>query len=459
MNCTCKRINAMLEKVKNLENENRLLRKSLKLSQETFSLNLIKFSNSTSITNELLHLKQIEKEVIIFMYTIKEGKLEFDILKDHLRHKIAPGDLRKLYDNIFDKRKYVRNKSLAIIYSLCGIHSDIIANFLFLYKRTIRKNFAKFQKLGTDNFLTSGKKYIKVENIPEIQNTVFSVLHSPPITHGINRTTWTVKLITEVVNRNGYGIGKNTVEKIIKNAGYRFRKARQVLTSNDPQYNEKLNNIKNILKRLGENDRFFSIDEFGPFSVKKQGGRKYVNADVYPTIPQWQKAKGILILIGALELSTNQITYFYSIKKDSEEMIKLLDILLEEYSGCRRIYLSWDAASWHSSNSLINRINEVNKYKYRKKHTNPIVKIAPLPARSQFLNVIESVFSGMSYSIIQNSDYISVNHAKTAIDRYFIERNEHYKNFPKRAGSKLWENERVYPQFKESQNCKNPRWR
>jgi hypothetical protein len=48
-----------------------------------------------------------------------------------------------------------------------------------------------------------------------------------------------------------------------------------------------------------------------------------------------------------------------------------------------------------------------------------MVKLAPLPCRAQFLNVIESVFNGMSISIIHNSDYESVDAAKAAIDRYF----------------------------------------
>lgn len=36
---------------------------------------------------------------------------------------------------------------------------------------------------------------------------------------------------------------------------------------------------------------------------------------------------------------------------------------------------------------------------------------APLPKRAQFLNVIESVFSGMARAVIQNSDYASVDEA------------------------------------------------
>jgi len=67
-----------------------------------------------------------------------------------------------------------------------------------------------------------------------------------------------------------------------------------------------------------------------------------------------------------------------------------------------------------------------------------MVKLAPLPARAQFLNVIESVFNGMSQSIIQNSDYESVSAAQGAIDQYFQERNEYFMKNPKRAGNKIW---------------------
>ena len=44
----------------------------------------------------------------------------------------------------------------------------------------------------------------------------------------------------------------------------------------------------------------------------------------------------------------------------------------------------------------------------------PIVETAPLPAGAQFLNVIESVFSGMARAIIHNSNYASSEAAKEA---------------------------------------------
>jgi hypothetical protein len=89
----------------------------------------------------------------------------------------------------------------------------------------------------------------------------------------------------------------------------------------------------------------------------------------------------------------------------------------------------------------------------------PFVQLSPLPKSAQFLNVIESVFSGMARAIIHNSDYKSVEEAMMAIDRYFQERNKHFLSHPKKAGKKIWGNEPTISEFSESNNCKDSRWR
>ena len=141
-----------------------------------------------------------------------------------------------------------------------------------------------------------------------------------------------------------------------------------------------------------------------------------------------------MILTAAIELSTNQVTHFYSLKKDTAEMKNLIDILIENYFDSETIYLSWDAASWHASKELFSRIDEINN----SPEITPIVKTAPLPSRAQFLNVIESIFSGMARAIIHNSDYQSVQECKQAIDLYLKERNQFFKLNPKRAGNTIW---------------------
>jgi len=216
--------------------------------------------------------------------------------------------------------------------------------------------------------------------------------------------------------------------------------------------------ITSILAKLKTDEKFFSFDEFGPFAVKMQGGQSYMKAGQVRVVPQFQKSKGVLIVTAALELSENQVTHFYSARKNTDEMVKLLHLLLEKHADQSRIYLSWDAASWHASKKFYARVKEINSSKYRAIHNCPRVKLAPLPSRAQFLNVIESVFSGMAKAVIHNSDYQSIAEAMAAINRYFAERNQVFKEHPKRAGGKIWGDEIVAPKFSEANNCKNRRY-
>jgi hypothetical protein len=166
-------------------------------------------------------------------------------------------------------------------------------------------------------------------------------------------------LLRRVLKENGTYVGTALVAKMIKAAGYRWRKAKIVLTSNDPTYNEKLARIRYVLSNLQPDEAFFSIDEYGPFAIKGKPGRTLSPPGV-PTVPQWQKSRGCLIMTAALELSSNQVTHFYSARKNTTEMVRMMDVLIDRYRDRRKLYLSWDAASWHISKRLFARIDARN---------------------------------------------------------------------------------------------------
>jgi transposase len=352
-----------------------------------------------------------------------------------------------------------RNMALSILACSKGIPIPAISQFLLISPKSIYRYFKLFKSdsFNIKAFAKPSKRPLKSSNQVN-KDAVFSLLHHPPKEFEINRTSWKLMHLKYCLEKQGIHLSKNTISKIIKNAGYTWKKAKTVLTSNDPAYKQKLDYIKGILSSLGDNERFFSCDEFGPFAIKMMPGRKLVAPDEYPQIPQYQRCRGSLILTGALELSTNQITHFYSEKKNTDEMIRLLNILLKEYKVCRRIYISWDAASWHISKKLSLKVEEINDSSYREKYKTPEVVLAPLPASAQFLNVIESVFSGFAKAIIHNSNYESVDEAKIAIDRYFSERNKYFQDHPKVAGNKIWGCERFPSQFDEAQNFKDTKY-
>jgi transposase len=349
-----------------------------------------------------------------------------------------------------------RQRSIAILASKRHLHIGAVCAALNISRQTYSRYVRLFDEGGTTALFAPRVSPRRKFDRETVKKALFSLLHHPPSNFGINRTTWKMADLSRIMNEKGEPAGEDVIRRIVKEAGYRWRKARVTLTSSDPEFSEKLCRIQSILSTLRADEAFFSIDEFGPFAVKAQPGRKLVGPNENLSVAQWRRSKGYLIVTAAIELSSNQIAHFYSEKKNTNEMIRMMEVLVAQYDDRRKLFLSWDAASWHVSRKLFERSDEHN---FVAGYKGPTVETAPLPARAQFLNVIESVFSGMSRAIIHNSDYQSVDEAKAAIDRYFGERNAHFKHHPRRAGEKVWGKEPAPSTFLEFNNCKDPRFR
>ena len=347
-----------------------------------------------------------------------------------------------------------RKKILSVMACQRGFSKRAVAQHLQLSRNTVRLNWSAFEAGGLGALLRRKEKSRKADD-EAFRKTLFGLLHEPPSLSGFNRTSWRLRDLRETLSAKGFPAGDAVIREAIRKAGFRWRSAKVVLTSTDPEYREKLERVREVLSNLGDDERFFSIDEYGPFAVKTKPGRILAGPGENPSVPQWQKSKGWLIVTAALELSRNRVTHFYSTAKNTTEMIRLAKILLHEYLHMRTLYLSWDAASWHMSKELLAFVEGHNA----NANAAPRIELVPLPASAQFLNVIESVFSGMARAIIHNSDYSSVKAARDAIDRYFDERNQHYAETPRRAGNKIWRKERAEAAFDPANNCKDPDYR
>jgi transposase len=399
--------------------------------------------------------EQARRDAFEWMHAVLQKKSRPDALGQEIGD--VP-DIAALLDRLYGGRLSDRNRSMVVLASRRGLSCGTVCDFLGIDKHTHRKYLRMFKDGGHAALFARQTKSTRKFDNEAIKQAVFGLLHEPPSNYGLNRTTWRMPDLSRVLRDTGQPACPEVIRKITKAAGYRWRRARKVLTSTDPEYREKVHHIQSILAQLQEDEAFFSIDEFGPFAIRAQGGRALVAPGEIPTVPQRQKSKGSLIMTTALELSSNQITYFYSPRKDTGEMFRMLATLLKQYTNKSRIYLSWDAASWHMSKMLYARVAEHNDAITNGGVAGPLVALAPLPAGAQFLNVIESVFSGMARAVIANSNYASIEEARTAIERYVQERNEKFKCAPKRAGGKIWGMEREPARFSESNNCKDPRY-
>ena len=354
---------------------------------------------------------------------------------------VSPTDCAafKRWRRSHDRRKW--EVGVALLDLSSGHTVPAICQKIGRARRTVEKWCATYRRVGLDGLPVKRIRKLSETSqvlIEEKKERLIKIIHETPNAYGINRASWSLQALSKAYEKTfGESVSRSSISEYFNAAGYKFKKAKKSLMSCDPTYREKLSKITSTLSRLSSNEKFFSIDEFGPFSVRTRGGTALLPGDQIRTIPQRQRSRGSLICTAALELSSNQILHFYSKKKNSKEMIKLLRRLIIRYRDQKRIFVSWDAASWHASKLLYKIVDEMNCDEFRSRHKTPHVELIPLPSGAQFLNVIESVFSGMARAILHNSDYGNVDVCKTAIDMYFADRNRVFLERPRRAGNKI----------------------
>lgn len=418
-------------------------------SQSHLRATVLSYRNSDKAAVNVNRKEKYRHHWLEWMYLLERGELPPAQETDAQARK-------ELVARLKNARGFERRKTLVILAHQQLFSNKTISACLGISEQSTRAYILKFRLGGVASLFEKRRGHQKQDD-EALRAAVFSVLHEPPSLSNLNRTTWKMDDLRRVLADRGFSACKDVIRQIIRKAGYKWRTAKTVLTSDDPDYREKVDKVKSILSNLGEKDRFFSIDEYGPFAIKLTRGRVLSAPDVWPTVPQWQRSKGSLIMTAALDLVENQVVYFLSEAKNTEEMIKMAEVLVEKYQDCRKLYLSWDAASWHISKALKKFIGEYNAI--AEYADLPQLESMPLPAGAQFLNVIESVFSGMARAIIHNSNYASKAEAAAAISRYFEDRNQHFQEHPHRAGDKIWRMERTPANFDPSNNCKDPAYR
>jgi len=388
-----------------------------------------------------------------FKYTfVKWVKQNVILTPNKYLDKIAPQDLKTLkhWRHGNDHRLWQISKVLTM--ALQGASKiEMILQTDTTY-RTIRQWLEGYKAKGLSAFDLgyNPRNHKQTTALKYRKERLLKLIHETPKLHGLNRTSWSMLALTGVYNKlYTPQLSYAQICFCVHQMGYGYKKTREMLTSPDPKFREKIKKIQKILQKLKPDEKFFSIDEYGPVSIKIKGGRTLKHATEAPGfVPEKQKAKGIVICTAALELSTNQVTHFFSDKKNTFEMIKLIEVLVKQYHDQETLFLCWDAVSWHNSNILKSFIEDHNLA------NKPVIKLAPLPASTQFLNVIESVFGGLAKAVIHNSDYACVDECKIAIDQHFATRNGYFKTHPKRAGRKIWGKEVVRAKFRETQNCR-----
>jgi len=161
-------------------------------------------------------------------------------------------DIAVLLDRLYDGRLSDRNRSMVVLATCRGLHGRTVRDFLGIDVKTYYKYLRTFKNGGHTALFARQTRSIRKFDNEAVKQAVFGLLHEPPSNYGINRTTWIMPDLSRVLRETGRPASPDVIRAITKAAGYRWRKARKVLTSIDPKYREKVHHIQSILAELQE---------------------------------------------------------------------------------------------------------------------------------------------------------------------------------------------------------------
>jgi hypothetical protein len=191
-----------------------------------------------------------------------------------------------------------RNKALLALAVACGLPMGYLTKYPVASCASLYRWKTIFLKSGYSGLMKpisrEGQRY-KDETI---SSAIFKVMHEPPELHGFHRTNWRQVDLHAALKNIGTHVSIWTIRRVVRASSYHWRKAKVVLTSNDPEYRLKVDRIKSILSDLSDDECFFSIDEYGPFNIRLMPGKRLCAPDEFPSVPQWQKRRGTIILTG-----------------------------------------------------------------------------------------------------------------------------------------------------------------
>ncbi|RYE38433.1 MAG: hypothetical protein EOP48_27110, partial [Sphingobacteriales bacterium] len=210
---------------------------------------------------------------------------------------IPEGDARLL--NQWRRSNNHRNWQVATtLFAACNPSTTILMlmDKVDAQRKTITGWLANYREKGITGLeLTPVPRSEKITDMIKLRKeNLVKLLHEPPKVYGVNRASWSIKALAEVYSQvHDEQVSFVQIKRCLVQLGYKYRQSRNMMTSPDMKYREKIDKLQTILQNLKPNEKFFSIDEYGPVSIRIKGGRvlkhKSEHADI---VPEFQKNKG-----------------------------------------------------------------------------------------------------------------------------------------------------------------------
>jgi transposase len=228
---------------------------------------LTRFVRRDRFGNAMSNVTRSRVDVQQWLTEIIHGARSLEMLNTEVPDS---SDLHILLGMVKNGRLRERKKALTILARKRGIPNATISVILHSSRRTTRRYFTIYSKAGPSVLFDSSTQRAKMptEDLEKTKH-ILEFLHQRPTSFGINRTSWTQRaLIHAYKERYDELISRRTVQRLIKSAGYSWKKARRILASPDPNYDEKVELLLRTLMSLTESELFFFLDEWGQYKCE-----------------------------------------------------------------------------------------------------------------------------------------------------------------------------------------------
>ena len=203
----------------------------------------VKYSTLTRILRQLGLRRSGERRCGRAAGAVREWLLDLINGKRAVDLEILDADVQFLYFHLKHGRSRQRKKAAAILARERGIPNSVIAKAIQSACSTTRRYYRIYVEAGLEALFAwnTNRHCIDPRKVSERAKRILELLHHKPTSCGINRTNWTQPGLRKAYEHShGEVISRSALVKIIRGAGYRWKKARRVLSSPDPCYHEKV---------------------------------------------------------------------------------------------------------------------------------------------------------------------------------------------------------------------------
>jgi hypothetical protein len=126
------------------------------------------------------------EEVFGWMRAVLQGAVRHSEIAGQLHHV---AELDKLLSAVTEGRLSNRNRAMAVLARERGIGQAYVCSFLYIAKKTATGYWNAYKRAGTSALFARKLSGRQKSTDGRIKDAVFALLHSPPSSHGINRST------------------------------------------------------------------------------------------------------------------------------------------------------------------------------------------------------------------------------------------------------------------------------